>query len=513
MRALSASVVLSSITLGGWLAGAAAQNVDIGAPPALNSASGGPAGSSENPPPGVIPQPSVDSPGVVTGITLGELYTDNLMLAASGKPKQTSWITEIQPFIKSAYSGSRFSGVFDYTLTGYLYKGQSSHNQLAQNLDTHGTLTLLSQHLFLYGSALYGREVINNELPAGSGTFFLDNNSANVARATLSPYWVQDLGKIGTAMLRYSYGRVLYDNKGISAQNNDLLIGISDITSNALEFNLASPQYETWSWNLGYSDQRIEFDSGRNSRFSMAKLGAAVQIRDNASLLADVGRENKFLADGSVDRLGTSFWDAGVEWSNTLNNFKILVGHRFYGRSYQLSWTRTAALLTTAVSYVERPTDLNQQLLGQGVDAIPSLGFPVIPSLREQRVYLMKRATASAAYEMPKGMLRVTLYDERRTYFLSGSAQERVANADVSWLFNIGPFTTLTPTYGWQRYQHQDGQTNYNQYAQLAIVHQLNPKNFASLRLRRDSRNVSTGSAGAQGYRANVIFLQFTHLF
>jgi hypothetical protein len=513
MRALSASVVLSSITLGGWLAGAAAQNVDIGTPPALNSASGGPAGSSENPPPGVIPQPSVDSPGVVTGITLGELYTDNLMLAASGKPKQTSWITEIQPFIKSAYSGPRFSGVFDYTLTGYLYKGQSSHNQLAQNLDTHGTLTLLSQHLFLYGSALYGREVINNELPAGSGTFFLDNNSANVARATLSPYWVQDLGKVGTAMLRYSYGRVLYDNKGISAQNNDLLIGISDITSNALEFNLASPQYETCSWNLGYSDQRIEFDSGRNSRFSMAKLGAAVQIRDNASLLADVGKENKFLADGSVDRLGTSFWDAGVEWSNTLNNFKILVGHRFYGRSYQLSWTRTAALLTTAVSYVERPTDLNQQLLGQGVDAIPSLGFPVIPSLREQRVYLMKRATASAAYEMPKGMLRVTLYDERRIYFLSGSAQERVANADVSWLFNIGPFTTLTPTYGWQRYQHQDGQTNYNQYAQLAVVHQLNPKNFASLRARRDSRNVSTGSAGAQGYRANVIFLQFTHLF
>jgi len=306
---------------------------------------------------------------------------------------------------------------------------------------------------------------------------------------------------------------VLYNSKGIPAQDNDLLVGISDITSNALQFNLVSPQYETWSWNLGYSDQRIEFDSGRKSRFAMARLGAAVQVRDNVSLLADVGKENKFLADGSVDRLGANFWDAGIEWSTTLNNFKVLVGHRFYGRSYQLSWTRTAALLTTAVSYVERPTDLNQQLLGQGADSIPSLGFPVIPSLREQRVYLMKRATASAAYEMPKGMLRVTLYDERRTYFLLNSAQERVANADVAWLFNIGPFTTLTPTYGWQRYKHQDRQTNYNQYVQLAVVHQLDPKNFASLRLRRDSRNVSIGSAGAQGYRANVIFLQFTHLF
>ena len=190
MRALSASVVLSSIALGGWLTGAAAQSTDPQAPPVLDSAAGGFADNSENLPPGIIPQPSVDSPGVVMGVTLGELYTDNLMLAPSGKPKETSWITEIQPFIKSAYSGPRFSGVLNYALTGYLYSGQSRHNQLAQNLATHGTLTLLPQHFFLDGRALYGREVINSALSAGSGTFFLDNNSATVARATLSPYWI-----------------------------------------------------------------------------------------------------------------------------------------------------------------------------------------------------------------------------------------------------------------------------------------------------------------------------------
>lgn len=513
MRVLPASVVLSSIALGGWLSGAAAQSADPATLPEQNPVSGEFVGGSENLPPGIIPQPSVDSPGVVLGITLGELYTDNLMLAPNGKPKQTSWITEIQPFIKSAYSGPRLSGVFDYTLTGYLYPGESRHNQLAHNLDAHGTLTLLPQHFFLDGSALYGREVVNNELPAGSGTFFLDHNRANVTRAMLSPYWVQDLGNVGSAMLRYSYGRVLYDTKGIPAQSNDLLIGTSDITSNALQFNLVSPEYETWNWNFGYVDQRIEFDSGRNSRFSIAKLGAAVQVRNNVSLLADVGKENKFLADGTVDRLGASFWDAGVQWTNALNDFKVLVGHRFYGRSYQLSWTRTAALLTTTASYVERPTDLNQQLLGQGADAAPSLGFPVIPSLREQRVYLMKRATVSAAYEMPKGLLRVTLYDERRNFFLLNSGRERVTNAEVAWLFKLGPLTTLTPTYVWQRYRYRDGQINYSQYAQLDLVHQLDPKNFASLRLRRYSRRVHAVSPGAYGYRANVVFLQFTHLF
>jgi hypothetical protein len=46
-------------------------------------------------------------------------------------------------------------------------------------------------------------------------------------------------------------------------------------------------------------------------------------------------------------------------------------------------------------------------------------------------------------------------------------------------------------------------------------VHQLNPKNFASLRLRHDSSSVNSvlPDSGAHGYGVNVIFLQLTHLF
>jgi hypothetical protein len=79
----------------------------------------------------------------------------------------------------------------------------------------------------------------------------------------------------------------------------------------------------------------------------------------------------------------------------------------------------------------------------------------------------------------------------------------------------MGALTTLTPTVAWQRYQFQDGQIRYNRYAQLALVHQWNPKNFASLRLRHGSSNVSSviPEPGVYGYGVNVIFLQWTHLF
>ena len=466
---------------------------------------------------GTVQQPTVAEPGWVTGVNLGELYTDNLTLASSANPKQTSWITQIQPFFKSAYSSPRFSGLLDYKLTGYVYAGHSRNNQLTQDLNAQGVLTVFPQHVFIDGTALYGSEVINNQYPSGSGTFFLDNNRANVATATLSPYWVQELGHVGTMTLRYSYGRVMYNTRGIPAQNGNVLSGIPNITSNALQFAVVSPKDRTWGWNLEYSDQRLVPDFGQSVDYALAKLGTYLEISNNTRLLADAGKETKFLSDGTSQKLGASFWDAGFEWSNTRDRLKLLVGHRFYGRSYQFSWTRTAALLTTAVSYVEQPTDLNQQLLGQNPGQVISnpIGFLGLPSLRNRQVYLMKRGTASADYEMPSGNLRVTLYDERRTYFILNNSQEKVANANIDWRFNIWPLTTLTPTFGWQRYQFQDGHIRTNRYAQLALVHQFNPKNFASLRLRHDSSNVNSvlPQSGVQGYGVNVIFLQWTHLF
>lgn len=516
MRALSTSAVLSSIVLGGWLTGVAAQSANVRARNALSSAADEQAGGAadESVGIGVIPQPSIDSPGMVLGVTLGELYTDNLRLAASGKPKQTGWITEIQPFFKGAWNSPRFFGVLDYTMTGYLYAGQSRSNQLAHDLRASGTFVILPQHVFLDGTALYGREVINNELPAGSGTFFLNNNLANVARGTLSPYWIQDFDNVGTMTLRYTLGRVIYNQHGVPGRNGGLLNEIPDNTSNAFQFSLVSPEYQTWGWNLGYSDQRFTPDYGQSTEYAVAKAGATWQVSNDTKLLADVGKENRFLPDGTSRKLGAVFWDAGFGWSDIRNDLKLLVGHRFYGRSYQFSWVRTAALLTTTISYVEQPTDLNQQLLEQkpGTITVPGDVY-YLPSLRNLRTYLMKRAAASASYSMPRGSLRVTLYDERRIYFLLDNRDERVANANIDWLFDIGAYTTLTTTLGWQRYKFRDGQINHNHYAELTAVHQVSPNNFGSVRLRSESRSVQSGAPGAHGYRANVLFVQWTHLF
>lgn len=516
MRALPVSAVLTSIALSGWLTGAAAQDVGATAWPGLNSTPFAQSGMSGNLSSGFMTQPGLDSPGLLTGVTLGQLYTDNLRLAAGSRPKQPGWITQVQPFIKGATASPRFTGLFDYSLSGFLYEQPSGRHQLAQNLDARGTLTLLPQHFFVDGTAMYGREIINNSLPYGYGDFFLDNNRANAAIGTLSPYWMQDLGRAGIMTLRYTYGRVTYNARGIPGENRDLLNGIPDVTSNAVQLNLASPKNQTWGWDASYSEQHLVPGFGPHWDFAVAKVGVSYQLNNYLQLLADGGTENKFLPDGTMQKLDAPFWDAGFQWTNSRDNFKLMAGHRFFGHSYQLSWTHEAALLTTNVSYVEQPTTYNQQLLGMnfGGGGLPPINVhPEIPSLLERQPYLMKRLAASAEYTMPRSRLRVQLYDESRTYFTEQDTQERVMSANVAWAFTVGPYTTLTPSVQWQRYRFRSGQTNDARYGELALIHELSVKDFGSVRLRHEQTGVASASQGAHGYTANVLFVQWTHLF
>lgn len=519
MRTPSRPVFLSSMILASLLIQAHAQDVQTGKQAGKKK----PATSEQTQDttdrrrfPGRILEPTLDDPGLVLGVKLGEMYTDNLRLGGEGQTKESSFITTVNPFVMVAYDGPRLSGVLDYSLTGYLYEGNETGHQFAQDLNARGQLMLIPRHFFLDGTATYSRAVINHRLPTGGGAAFLDNNRANVGTASLSPYWVQELGRVGTMTLRYTHGRVFYNRNGIRGAHGNRLAGISDITSDGASFSIISPREQTWGWQLLYQEQRLKPDHGDDLKFATARLGVSRRFGIHLRLLAHVGRENRYLPDGSVDKLGGKFWNVGFNWSDPRNTVELLGGHRFFGRSIQFSWSHRATLLTTRVAYEERPTNLNQQLLGLHPGTMRMrirLPESSIPSLLQRRVYLMKRATVSAGLEMRTGKLSVTLYDESRDFFRLDGKDEKVADAHASWLIELGPFTSLTPTLGWQRYKFRDGQVNYTRYVQVAAAHQFDPANFITLEFRHTSRNAFSGRPGAHGYKVNVIYLKWTHLF
>ena len=506
MRMPRAPWFLAPLVLGGWVTGAMAQVApDAPSTVAAQAAASGNAG------PGSIPQPTTDAPGFVLGVKLGELYTNNLELVPAGKPRQGSWITEVRPFVKAATRNAWFAGSLDYELTGYAYAGQSSHNQLAQALDARGTLVAVPAHLFVDGSVQYGREVVNGAQAYAPGAFFIDNNSANVARTQLSPYWVQGLGRWAQLMARLSWGRIDYSTRGIAGHSDELLQGIPDTTSKAAQLSLVGQSTGAWDWRFDYSDQRLDPDFGIATEYASAKLRVSRQVGVHMRLLLDAGKENRYLPDGTVNVLGASLWDVGFEWLGARDQLRLLVGHRFYGHSYDFSWSHTAALLTMQLGYVEQPTNLANQLLSGSAAQLPSLGYPVYGTLGNQQVYLMRRATASLTLQMPHGNLQLSAYNDRRDYFVLQRERERVTNADIAWRLDLSAKTTLTPGFGWQRYQHIDDSVQTLHYAQVTLLHQFNPDDFASLRLRKYEGGVQAGPDN--GYAASVVFLEWTHLF
>lgn len=468
----------------------------------------------DNQPPGSVRQPTPESPGLVTGVTLGELHTDNLQLVGDSRPRQSDWVTVVEPFLKAAYGSPRFSMQMDLNLAGYMYSKHEQANQVSHDSQLQGSLAIIPDHLFLEGSGSYRRAIVDARAPAGSGSFFLTGNQANVASGVLSPYWIQQLGRVGSMTLRYSRGRVVYNRNGVDSLGTPQPAGIPGASSEGVNFSVVSPADETWGWNVHYDGERIQSDLGRDIRFETAKLGLSRQLGLHTRLIANGGRENKYLPNGDIDELGANFWNAGLQWADTRNAFKVLIGHRFYGRSAELDWTHHAARLTTRVSYQERPTDLNQQLLGQlSMIGMPPPGMGANPSLLEQRIYLMKRASAALMLEMPTSQLRLSLYNESRKYFLGNAGHEYVSDARLAWAFQLGPFTSLTPSIDWQRMEFLDGQVNFTRYQQLELVHRLSRNQFLSLRLRHGSRGIQSARPGEEGYKVNVVYLQWTWTF
>jgi hypothetical protein len=86
--------LLSSALLIPWWAPASAQEIPPMGPTTPIAAPDQQGGNSHVPI-GTVRQPTVADPGWVAGITLGELYTDNLQLAASGRPKQSPMVVPI----------------------------------------------------------------------------------------------------------------------------------------------------------------------------------------------------------------------------------------------------------------------------------------------------------------------------------------------------------------------------------------------------------------------------------
>lgn len=434
-------------------------------------------------------------------ITVGEIYTDNLFLSPPGSSdKADDFITEIEPGFNLKYQAPQLIGNIDYQLQGLLYANHGGQNDVYNELNANATLAVVPDLFYVDGMTMYDQQVINPERPAGRSNLFGGMNRTNVSSSTISPYFKHDFGSIGIATLRYAYGRAIYTESNIP-----------NASSNTLSFLLArQPQYGDLTYDLSYSHQRIDRDFGRDFSFEQARLGLQYQVSGFTQLLVNVGKENDYHPDGSFDRLGATFWSAGFRVKSQINEFKALVGHRFFGRSWELEWQHNGADFHTDLSYEEQPTDFNRLLLSRGSQALINSPLPEVqlPSLREQRIFVLKRAAASVRYDMARSQIQLRLYDERRD-FINLANNERVQGGGIDWNFQLGLRDSFIPTFDYERYEFTDGRINHTTRSQVDWRHRLSQSMTLDLALRHERRD----SNGAGDYRVNTILAELTKLF
>lgn len=435
-------------------------------------------------------------------LTVGEIYTDNLFLSPPGSPeKDDDFITEIRPGFKLNYVAPRLVGNIDYNLQGLIYADHGGQNHVYNQLDANATLAAVPDLLYIDGKTIYDQQIVNPEEPAGTSNIFgVNGNRTNVSATTLSPYLMHDFGSVGIATLRYAYGRAIYSGGRIP-----------DTTSNSVIFSLVrQPQYGDLTYNISYLDQQLNPDTGRNVSFKQAQLGLQYQVTGHLQLVGNVGKENNFLPNGTIDELGATFWSAGFRLAYPLNDFTVLFGHRFFGRSYNLEWHHEAADFTTDVSYQETPTDYNRLLLSRNPRGLVNSPLPevVLPSLLNRRIFIQKRVAAAATYHFSYSELSLRLYDERRE-FVTLSSNSRVQGGNIDWRFNISLRDSFTPSFSYRRYRFRDGQINYTTRAQLDWTHDLSRDMTLDVAVRSEHRNANRG----RNFRVNTAIVELTKLF
>lgn len=377
-------------------------------------------------------------------LDLRETYSDNIMLAESGK-ERSQVVSELSPGFLLSNIGPRMDMTASYTKHLFKYAdddlggGTSGVHGNTQQLQATLKARLLAESLFLessasisqQGNSAFGPALIDNGVP-GSG--FASGVSSEVKTYRVSPYYVQRFGSFARAELRYARDRVSSDNVSFGTSNGD-----------SLSLNLTSgPAARLVGWGLSYNRQEVSDSIAAKSSNDNLNATLSYLYSPVLTLTVSAGYDQyDYQSQGGVTK-GKS-WSVGGIWTPSLRTrVQASIGKRYFGDSYSLVAMHRGRASVLSVNYSDAVTTTRSQfLLPSAVDtaalldqmfqaAIPdaaarrqavlayiqSAGLP--PSLANSinylsnRYMLQKQATATAAFNGARGTLILSLVDARR---------------------------------------------------------------------------------------------------
>ena len=439
-------------------------------------------------------------------ITLRQTYSDNITLAKENT--QSDFVTQFIPALTFCRVGPRLRAQVDYEGQILRYWDQSQHDDVFHDLNADTTSTLVRDRLFLDAGASFERQYVTSRGRRGAFTddnVLVTGNRIDALNLRVSPYLVQDLGRVGTSVTRYSFHRTSYEEIR------------PDATVHSGSFLVTSPAAaEPYSWQAAVRSSRVErkrrgFDRVRY--FDDAYLDLGYLLTGRLAVLGRAGVETETLRDGSQDRFGSSYWNAGFRWEDDRTRVEARYGRRFFGDTYFAAITRRTANLTVRLDYDETQemTDRFTRRDELFVFIDPETGavelIPFVDVINE--VVIRKRATASALYVTGRSTVRLAAFGEREEFIVTEENQDRYG-VNAFWRWQWRPRTALIPRFTWERTEFRDDRKDNIYGGIISVAHMLSPSMQAGASVRRQKR---TSNEAGIGYTENAVILELTRVF
>lgn len=428
-------------------------------------------------------------------IQVSETYRTNVNLGPSDD-ENDEWITEIAPGFMLSLDGANNTASLEYQMQALLFANDSDQNDVYHELKANGEFQIAEDRLFLDTDAAYRQENIN---PAGRVA--LDNSSdtdnrTDVGIFSISPWWQQPIGNFADSVVRYTFGLVEYFN---SDNNGDTETETNNSHSNDVTWTLSDARQSQLGWQTNYEYRRVDFDDDSTEfEYQKGELQLTFAVSSKTRLVATGGRESDIQEDPSKGSLDSTFYNGGFSWNpNQRQSLEALVGHRYYGTSYELHWKRQGSRGEVSVDYTEEATTSNGAQFDDSVFQQDGqrLGVPRL----DDRVYVRKRWAAGLVYDFVRTQIKLDGYRDKRDYEVDTEDDSR--SDETFWglrsraTWNALPRTDLILQADWERQELDEadgGGTNDLTYFTLEVRRTLRPGMTLGLiagRYNRDSDN------------------------
>ena len=409
-------------------------------------------------------------------LRLGEVYTDNVTLAASSLEKE-DYVTELTPGVRVLANSARLNGVFDYRLQSLSYAKESNYNDIYHQMDSGINAEIVRNHLFIDAGVGIDQHNISPETLSPS----LDNinvgNREDVKRVSVSPYYQHDIGGKLNALLRYTHHAIRYDT------------GASDSDSNRVDLELESGRsFSKLNWSATYYDEKIDREVVSDVHYKSTEAEIEYLVTRYLGVMARGGREDNDW-QSAFDEHNGSYAAGGLSWQpDRRYRLELLYGKRYksvsgmwnptqrtgleinwYDRDVGLntgaSWDGNLSLLTRhgiwEASYIEENTTIQETEMEGGIFTDPETGIVSIEpdsaleigeGLRlTNDVFLRKRAQITFDYDTRKSDISILAFSEKREFQgVTGIDTEKSKGGSFSWDWNYKTNLNLLIDAGWR---------------------------------------------------------------